>query len=99
MTNQLSLVQFSYDSSRGRGNRDTKICSHCGVEGHTVDYCYDLHGRSSAPPRYASHALTSDTEGTQTSMSGRDGTSDDLVLSKELYLKFLQFQDTTQQHF
>ncbi|KAK4413696.1 hypothetical protein Salat_2782400 [Sesamum alatum] len=58
----LSLVQFSYDSSRGRGNRDTKICSHCGVEGHTVDYCYDLHGRSSAPPRYANHALTSDTE-------------------------------------
>ncbi|KAK4430816.1 hypothetical protein Salat_0843300 [Sesamum alatum] len=88
-----------YDSSCGRGNRDTKIFSHCGVEGHTVDYYYDLHGRSSALPHYANHALTSDTKGTQTSMSGRDGTSDSLVLSKELYMKFLQFQDTTQQHF
>ncbi|XP_077252887.1 uncharacterized protein LOC143892278 [Tasmannia lanceolata] len=30
------------DSGGGRG-RGSRYCSHCHMEGHTIDYCYDLH--------------------------------------------------------
>ncbi|XP_077248254.1 uncharacterized protein LOC143887899 [Tasmannia lanceolata] len=36
---------FGHDSGGGRsiGGRGTRYCSHCDMERHTIDFCYDLH--------------------------------------------------------
>ncbi|XP_058077411.1 uncharacterized protein LOC131225833 isoform X1 [Magnolia sinica] len=40
---------------RGRGRDGSRICSHCGVTNHTIDYCWQLHGR----PTYAAASVAS----------------------------------------
>lgn len=46
LTKNLSELRGSSSSSK---KRERPLCTHCGLQGHTVDRCYKLHG---FPPGY-----------------------------------------------
>jgi len=42
-------TESSFVHCSNSNNKDWPICSHCGLRGHTIDYCYRVHG---FPPWY-----------------------------------------------
>ncbi|KAG7986958.1 hypothetical protein I3843_03G108700 [Carya illinoinensis] len=79
--------------NRTRG-REFRKCTHCGRTNHSVDYCWDLHGRSSGsvnqnlhgrPSGSASQATVQDDP--QSTSSNRS--SDMISISKDEYERFL----------
>ena len=46
---------------RGRGRDGSRICSHCGGTNHTIDYCWQLHGRPTYVAASVASTVTSET--------------------------------------
>ncbi|XP_042951015.1 uncharacterized protein LOC122282979 [Carya illinoinensis] len=67
--------------NRTRG-RESRKCTHCGRTNHSVDYCWDLHGR---PSGYANQATFQDDPQSMSSNSS----SDMISISKDEYERFL----------
>ena len=45
----------TYEIPSLKGKREQPQCSHCGLQGHTIDHCYKLHGY---PPGYKPRSKT-----------------------------------------
>ncbi|XP_077242291.1 uncharacterized protein LOC143882748 [Tasmannia lanceolata] len=77
---------FGRDSGgRSTGGRGNRYCSHCDMEGHTIDFCYNLHPEL-RPSRTAHHVLGTPSE-TPTDPS------DTLVVSRTEYEALLRLRD------
>ncbi|XP_041004548.1 uncharacterized protein LOC121249809 [Juglans microcarpa x Juglans regia] len=90
-SNERSALAASYFAARGgrdaRGNRtrgrESRKCTHCGRTNHSVDYCWDLHGR---PSGSANQAICQNATSPSTSS---DPTPEMISISKDEYDQFL----------
>ncbi|XP_077225933.1 uncharacterized protein LOC143859136 [Tasmannia lanceolata] len=78
---------FGRDSWGGRstGGCGSRYCSHCDMEGHTVDFCYDLHPELS--PSRSEHYVSETPTAVPTDFS------DTVVVSQSEYESLLRQQD------
>ncbi|XP_077237215.1 uncharacterized protein LOC143878886 [Tasmannia lanceolata] len=78
---------FGRDSGGGRtyGGRGSRYCSHCDMEGHTIDFCYDLHPE--LRPARAAHFAS------ETPAAPTPAPSDTMLVSRTEYESLLRLQE------
>ncbi|XP_077222215.1 uncharacterized protein LOC143856063 [Tasmannia lanceolata] len=82
---------FGRDSGGGRtyGGRGSRYCSHCDMEGHTIDFCYDLHPE--LRPARAAHFAS------ETPAAPTPTPSDTILVSRTEYESLLRLQEKGKQ--
>ncbi|XP_077223923.1 uncharacterized protein LOC143857377 isoform X1 [Tasmannia lanceolata] len=84
------------DSGGGRG-RGSRYCTHCRMDGHSIDYCYDLHPELRR--RRNSTALVAASDDTHPPHPAPTGSpsSDSMVVSRADYEELLRIRDKGKQ--
>ncbi|XP_077249267.1 uncharacterized protein LOC143888733 [Tasmannia lanceolata] len=82
---------FGRDSGGGRtyGGRGSRYCSHCDMEGHTIDFCYDLYPEQR--PARAAHFAS------ETPAAPTPAPSDTMLVSRTEYESLLRLQEKGKQ--